>query len=80
MGYTFNTPGDLPNQGIEPEFPTLKVDPLQSEPPQKPQETTLRILSGLSHFTSVTFSFHEIETRQLRSEAVKLSEVKKLRS
>ena len=29
-------PGDLPNPGIEPRSPTLQADPLQSEPPGKP--------------------------------------------
>ena len=30
------SPGDLPNLGIEPQSPTLKVDSLWSEPPGKP--------------------------------------------
>ena len=29
-------PGDLPNPGIEPRFPTLQADSLPSEPPGKP--------------------------------------------
>ena len=30
-------PGDRPNPGIEPRFPTLQVDSLPSEPPGKPR-------------------------------------------
>ena len=29
-------PGDLPNQGIKPSFPSLQADFLPSEPPGKP--------------------------------------------
>ena len=32
----FPSPGDLPNPGIEPGFPTLEADALTSEPPGKP--------------------------------------------
>ena len=32
----FLSPGDLPNPGIKPASPTLQVDSLQSEPPEKP--------------------------------------------
>ena len=32
-------PGDLPNPGIEPRFPTLQVDSLTSGPPGKPKNT-----------------------------------------
>ena len=31
-------PGDLPNPGIKPRFPTLQADSLPSEPPEKPGE------------------------------------------
>ena len=31
---TFPSPGDLPNPGIEPRFPTLQVDSLPAEPPE----------------------------------------------
>ena len=31
-------PGDLPNLGIKPRFPTLQADSLPSEPPEKPGE------------------------------------------
>ena len=33
-GLPFLSPGDLPDPGIEPGFPALKVDYLPSEPPQ----------------------------------------------
>ena len=35
-GFTFPSPGDLPNPGIEPGPPTLQADTLPSEPPGKP--------------------------------------------
>ena len=35
-GLPFPSPGDLPNQGIEPRSPTLQADALSSEPPGKP--------------------------------------------
>ena len=36
-GLPVPSPGDLPNPGIEPRFPTLQADSLLSEPPGKPQ-------------------------------------------
>ena len=36
-GQPFPTPGDLPNPGIEPRSPTLQVDSLLSETPEKPK-------------------------------------------
>ena len=38
-------PGDLPNPGIEPKFPALRVDSLSSEPPEKPKNTGVGTLS-----------------------------------
>ena len=35
-GLPFPSPGDLPNPGIEPRYPTLEADTLTSEPPGKP--------------------------------------------
>ena len=35
-GLQFPALGDLPNQGIEPRFPTLQADSLPSDPPGKP--------------------------------------------
>ena len=34
-GLPFPYPGDLPNTGIEPRYPTLQGDSLPSEPPRK---------------------------------------------
>ena len=36
-GEPFTSPGDLPNPGIEPRSPTLRVDSLPAEPPGKPK-------------------------------------------
>ena len=33
----FPSPGDLPNPGIKPRFPTLQVDSVPSEPPESPR-------------------------------------------
>ena len=38
-------PGDHPNPGIKPWFPTLQTDPLPSEPPGKPKNTGVGSLS-----------------------------------
>ena len=46
-GLPFPSPGDLPNPGIAPRFPTLQADSLPSEPPGKP---LLRIVSSLNTF------------------------------
>ena len=35
-GLPFPSPGDLPEPGIKPRFPTLEADALTSEPPGKP--------------------------------------------
>ena len=35
-GLPFPSPGDLPDPGIEPRFPTFQADALTSEPPGKP--------------------------------------------
>ena len=40
------TPGDLSNPGIEPRSPTLQVDSLLSEPPEKPMNTEAHSFSG----------------------------------
>ena len=41
----FHSPGDLPNPGIEPRFPTLQVDSLPAEPQGKPKNTGVGSLS-----------------------------------
>ena len=38
-GQPFPSPGDLPNPGIKPRSPTLQVDSLPAEPPEKPKST-----------------------------------------
>ena len=40
-------PGDLPNPGIKPRSPTLQVDSLLSEPPEKPKNTGMGSLTLL---------------------------------
>ena len=37
-GRPFPSPGDLPNTGIEPRYPTLQMDSLPSEIPGKTKE------------------------------------------
>ena len=37
-GYTFPSPGDLPNPGMEPRFPALQADSLPAEPSGKPMK------------------------------------------
>ena len=39
LEWPFPSPGDLPNQGIEPRSPALQVDSLPAEPPGKPKNT-----------------------------------------
>ena len=49
-GWPFPSPGDLPNLGIEPRSPTLRVDSLPAEPPGKPKKTgvgSLSLLQGI---------------------------------
>ena len=38
-GKLFPSPGDLPNQGLEPRSPALQVDSLLAEPLGKPKNT-----------------------------------------
>ena len=40
-------PGDLPNPGMEPRYPALQADSLSSEPPGKPKNNGVGILSVL---------------------------------
>ena len=42
-GLPFSSPGDLPDQGIEPRSPTLQADALTSEPPGKPNLLTVSL-------------------------------------
>ena len=45
-GLPFPSPEDLPDSGIEPGSPALQADALLSEPPGKPQVTTLPSLKS----------------------------------
>ena len=48
-GLLFPPLGDLPNPGMEPEFPALQVDALPSEPPGKQLgKTKIQIGNGTS--------------------------------
>ena len=44
-GYSFPSPGDLPNSGTEFRSPTLKVDSLPAEPQAKPKNAGVGSLS-----------------------------------
>ena len=46
-GQPFPSPGDLPNPGIEPRFPTLQAGSLPAEPQGKPKNTGVGSLSLL---------------------------------
>ena len=39
----FSSPENLPDPGIEAEFPTLQADSLLTEPPEKPQKRTFYV-------------------------------------
>ena len=43
----FPSPGGLSNPGIEPRSPTLQVDSLPAEPPEKPRNTEMDSLALL---------------------------------
>ena len=42
-GLPFPSPGDLPDPGIKPRFPTFQADSLPSEPPGKPELVLLEL-------------------------------------
>ena len=51
-GESFPSPGDLPNPGIEPRFPTLQVDSLPTEPSGKPDGPQRELIwKGSSEFS-----------------------------
>ena len=62
-GLPFPSPGDLPNPGIEPGSPTLRVDALPSEPPGNPkqgvQQLVLRSHKLLDDFQEKVFKDRE---------------------
>ena len=43
---TFTSPGDLPDPGIEPRSPALWADSLLSEPPGKPSNDQLAVITS----------------------------------
>ena len=49
-GLPFPSPRDLPDPGIKPRYPTLQVNSLPAEPPEKPKNSsvgTLSLLQGI---------------------------------
>jgi len=44
-GLPFSSPGDLPDSGIKPGSPALQADALPSEPPGKPKNTGVGVIS-----------------------------------
>ena len=60
------SPGGLPNPGIEPRSPALRVDSLPSEPPVKPKNTgvgSLSLLQGI--FPTQGLNSGLLECRQI---------------
>ena len=53
-GLPFPCPGDLPDPGIEPEYPVLQVDSLPSEPQESPNLG----LSDCKHRFLITMLYH----------------------
>ena len=61
-------PGDLPNPGTEPRSPTLQVDSLPSEPPEKPVQGTTHPLIPLNpHTKALYFHFTDEGTKAQRN-------------
>ena len=61
-------PGDLPTPGTEPRSPTLQVDSLPSEPPEKPVQGTTHPLVPLSpHTKALYFHFTDEGTKAQRN-------------
>ena len=61
-GQPFPFPGDLPNPGIEPRSPALRVDSLPAEPPGKPKNTgvgSLSLLQWVAYPFSIFFLTQE---------------------
>ena len=69
-GLACPTPGDLPNPGIKPRSPALRVDSLLAEPPEKPKDTgvgSLSLLQGIfltqepnQGFLHCTWTLHQL--------------------
>ena len=65
-GLSCPPPGNLPNPGIEPRFPTLKVDSLPFEPWEKPKNTGLGSLSLLQgNFPTQELNWSLLQCRQI---------------
>ena len=45
-GLPFPSPGDLPDPGIKPRSPALRVDSLPTEPPGKPEATCFNLVAN----------------------------------
>ena len=59
------SPGDLPNPGIKPRFPTLQADPLPAEPQGKPKNTGVGSLSLLQIFLTQESNQGLLHCRQI---------------
>ena len=63
----FPSPGDVPNPGIKPGFPTLQADALPSEPPGKPDQKSPKKTKAQDHMASQENSIKRLEKRQCLS-------------
>ena len=70
-GFSFPSPGDLPDPGIEPISPALQVDSLPSEPPEKtnylPSITILLFQSPGNPPKSYCFIEHSLQTLKIHT-------------
>ena len=65
-GLPFPSPGDLPDPGIEPWFPTLQADSLPSESPGKPSEISQRqILYDIYFFCGRKYNQNTPDKRRI---------------
>ena len=69
-GWSFPSPGDLPDAGIEPRSPALQADSLLSEPAGKPKNTgVLSLLQGI--FPTQELSQGLLHCRRIPSQATR---------
>ena len=61
-GLPCSPPGDLPNPGIKPTFPTLQADSSPSEPPGKPQWNITHPQKGTLIRTSFLIRWMNLDT------------------
>ena len=52
-GWSFPSPGDLPDPGIKPESPALQVDSLPTELSGKPKYTISKIKSQMANWDKI---------------------------